>query len=226
MLLVRGAPGPLGGEVEARVREGVLVQAALLARPRSEARATQGQDVHLIGAGNSAGQAAMFFANHARTVTLVVRGDSLEKNMSHYLINQVRTKDNIKVALQSEVRGLYGDDHLTAIDIHDRAGGAVRNETCGGLFVFIGADAETSWLPPEIARDKNGYVLTGADAADTGLWTPDRDPYLLETSVPGVFAAGDVRFSPVKRVAAAVGEGSMAIAFVHQYLKEAVAGRT
>ncbi|HET7714070.1 MAG TPA: FAD-dependent oxidoreductase [Bauldia sp.] len=192
---------------------------------RSEATATQGLDVHLIGAGNSAGQAAMFFANHARTVTMIVRGDSLEKSMSRYLINQVRSKDNIKVALQSEVKGLHGDDHLTAIDIHDRAGGTVRRETCGGLFVFIGADAETSWLPPEIVRDARGYVLTGADLMKTGLWPGERDPYLLETSMPGAFACGDVRFSPVKRVAAAVGEGSMAIAFVHQYLKELSGGR-
>jgi thioredoxin reductase (NADPH) len=192
---------------------------------RSEAGGTQGQDVHLIGAGNSAGQAAMFFANHARTVTLIVRGDSLEKSMSQYLVNQVRSKDNIKVALNSEVKGLHGDDHLTAVDIHDRAADARRTEGCGGLFVFIGADAETSWLPPEIVRDQRGYVLTGTDLAKTGLWTRERDPYLLETSVPGIFAAGDVRFSPVKRVAAAVGEGSMAIAFIHQYLKEAAAGR-
>jgi thioredoxin reductase (NADPH) len=191
---------------------------------RSEAGASQGQDVHLIGAGNSAGQAAMFFANHARTVTLIVRGDSLEKSMSQYLINQIRSKDNINVALHSEVKGLHGDDHLTAIDIHGRDG-TVRHETCGGLFVFIGADAETAWLPAEIARDMKGYVLTGADAMKTGLWPGDRDPYLLETTVPGIFACGDVRQSPVKRVAAAVGEGSMSIAFVHQFLKE-LAGRT
>jgi thioredoxin reductase (NADPH) len=162
----------------------------------------------------------MFFANHARTVTLIVRGDSLEKSMSQYLVNQVRSKPNIKVALNSEVKGLHGEDHLTAIDIHDRAADAVRSEDCGGLFVFIGADAETGWLPPEIVRDQRGYVLTGTDLMKTGLWPAERDPYLLETSVPGIFAAGDVRFSPVKRVAAAVGEGSMAIAFVHQYLKE------
>lgn len=192
---------------------------------RSEAGGTQGKDVHLIGAGNSAGQAAMFFANHARTVTIVCRGDSLERSMSHYLINQIRGKDNIKVALQCQVKGLHGDDHLTEIDIHDRAGGVVRNETCGGLFVFIGADAETAWLPVEIARDAKGYVLTGADARNTGLWPGERDPYLLETTVPGIFACGDVRQSPVKRVAAAVGEGSMSIAFVHQFLKELAAGR-
>ncbi|MEP6609446.1 MAG: FAD-dependent oxidoreductase [Burkholderiaceae bacterium] len=186
---------------------------------RSEAGSTQGLDVHLIGAGNSAGQAALFFANHARTVTLVVRGTDLEKTMSHYLIEQVRSKPNIQVQLQSEVQAVYGDDHLTAIDILDRASATVRRADCGGLFVFIGADAETDWLPAEIARDSRGYVLTGIDAVNSGGRLRDRDPYLLETSVPGIFACGDVRFSPVKRVASAVGEGSMAIAFVHQYLR-------
>ena len=187
---------------------------------RSEAALMQGLDIHLIGAGNSAGQAAMFFANHARTVTLLVRGDSLDKSMSRYLIEQVRGKPNIKVALGCEIQGVHGDDYLTAIDIIDRAGNTVRREACAGLFVFIGADAETEWLPPEVARDKRGFVLTGADLLRSGRWSQDRDPYLLETSVPGFFACGDVRFSRVKRVASAVGEGSMAIAFVHEYLQE------
>jgi thioredoxin reductase (NADPH) len=186
---------------------------------RSEAGGTQGLDVHLIGAGNSAGQAAMFFANHAGNVTLVVRGASLEKSMSQYLIEQIRSKSNIRVALHSEVQAIHGDDHLTAIDLIDRSSSRIRREECGGLFVFIGADAETGWLPAEIARDERGYVLTGADLVKAGLWSESRDPYLLETSVPGIFACGDVRLSPVKRVASAVGEGSMAIAFVHQYLQ-------
>ena len=185
---------------------------------RSEASTTQGLDIHLIGAGNSAGQAAMFFANHARTVTLLVRGDALEKSMSQYLIEQVRSKSNIKVALNCEVACTYGDGHLGAVDIADRVAGTTRREESAGLFVFIGADAETDWLPAEVARDGRGYVLTGEDLRRAGKWSETRDPYLLETSVPGVFACGDVRFSPVKRVAAAVGEGSMAIAFVHQYL--------
>src|SRR5277367_4129009 len=188
---------------------------------RSEASIAQGLDVHLIGAGNSAGQAAMFFANHARTVTLVVRADALEKSMSQYLIDQIRTKSNIRVALRSEVEGVHGDTHLAAIDILDRSSGEVRREDSGGLFVFIGADAETGWLPAEIARDPRGYILTGADVVKAGRWKESRDPYLVETSVPGVFACGDVRFSPVKRVASAVGEGSIAIAFVHEYLTSA-----
>ena len=114
---------------------------------------------------------------------------------------------------------MHGDDHLTAIDVVDRASGDVQRRTCGGLFVFIGADAQTEWLPAEVARDAHGYVLTGVDVVKAGRWSGLRDPYLLETSVPGIFACGDVRSSPVKRVASAVGEGSMAIAFVHQYLQ-------
>jgi thioredoxin reductase (NADPH) len=187
---------------------------------RSEASGTHGLDVHLIGAGNSAGQAALYFANHARTVTLVVRGDSLEKSMSHYLIGQLRGKSNVEAQLRSQVVGAYGDTHLDAIDIRDDESGTVRRQDCGGLFVFIGADAETEWLPADIARDARGYVLTGEDVVKAGRWSHDRDPYLLESSVPGVFACGDVRLSPVKRVASAVGEGSMAIAFVHKYLQE------
>jgi thioredoxin reductase (NADPH) len=186
---------------------------------RSEASSTQGLDIHLIGAGNSAGQAALFFANHARSVTLLVRGDNLERGMSRYLVDQVRSKLNICVELDSEVSAVQGSDHLATIDIVHRPSGTTRRVESGGLFVFIGADAETGWLPGEIARDARGYVLTGADTVKAGRWGHDRDPYLLETSVPGIFACGDVRFSPVKRVASAVGEGSMAIAFVHQYLR-------
>jgi thioredoxin reductase (NADPH) len=161
----------------------------------------------------------MFFTNHARSVTLLVRGESLAKSMSQYLIDQIGSKSNIRANLQSELHAIHGEDHLTAIDIVSRNDGSIRREECGGLFVFIGADAETRWLPEAIARDARGYVLTGTDVVKAGRWSEDRDPYLLETNVPGVFASGDVRLSPVKRVASAVGEGSMAIAFVHQYLQ-------
>ncbi|MGD8616903.1 MAG: FAD-dependent oxidoreductase [Gammaproteobacteria bacterium] len=188
---------------------------------RSEASATHGLDVHLIGGGNSAGQAALYFANHARTVTLVVRGDSLEKSMSRYLIEQLRRKSNAAVQLRSEVVAAHGSTNLTAIDIRNNASAEVRRHDCGGLFLFIGADAETGWLPEEIARDARGYVLTGDDVVKAGRWSLSRDPYLLESSVPGVFACGDVRVSPVKRVASAVGEGSMAIAFIQKYLQQA-----
>lgn len=192
---------------------------------RSEASGTHGLDVYLIGGGNSAGQAALFFASHARQVTLVVRGDSLEKSMSRYLIDQIRAKANIAVRTRSEVVGAFGDTHLTEIDVLDVTTSTVERVPCGGLFVFIGADAQTDWLPPEIARDARGYVLTGDDVVKAGRWHHTRDPYLLESSVPGVFACGDVRLSPVKRVASAVGEGSMSIAFAHQYLREDAARR-
>jgi thioredoxin reductase (NADPH) len=188
---------------------------------RSEASNTHGLDIHIIGAGNSAGQAAMFFSTHARSVTILYRGDTLEKSMSRYLVDQMATKKNIDVHFRTEVTAAYGDGALEAIDVHNSNTGETSRLESGGLFIFIGADAETSWLPPEIALDQRGFVLTGPDARAAGGWQLDRDPYLLETSVPGMFACGDVRFSPVKRVAAAVGEGSMAIAFVHQYLRDA-----
>jgi len=191
---------------------------------RSEAGATNGLDLHLIGAGNSAGQAALNFANHARSVTLLVRGTSLESSMSHYLIDQMRTKSNITVRLGVEVTAAHGETQLSAIDIQG-ADGAVGREGSQGVFVFIGADADTAWLPEAVARDGRGYVLTGDDVVRAGRWSQPRDPYLLETSIPGVFACGDVRLSPVKRVASAVGEGSMAIAFVHQFLQHADAQR-
>jgi thioredoxin reductase (NADPH) len=188
---------------------------------RSEAPATHGLDVHIIGAGNSAGQAAMFFSNHARSVTIMCRGDGLERSMSRYLVDQIASRPNIEVLRRSEVAAAHGGASLEAIDVRNSETGETTRLESGGLFILIGADAETSWLPPEIALDDRGFVLTGPEAAAADGWSRDRDPYLLETSVPGIFACGDVRSSPVKRVAAAVGEGSMAIAFVHQYLKEA-----
>jgi thioredoxin reductase (NADPH) len=187
---------------------------------RSEAANVHGQDIHIVGAGNSAGQAALFFSTHARTVTILCRGDTLEKSMSRYLVNQLPTRSNIRTLYRTEVMAAHGDRSLEALEVRDTASGETTRLDSGGLFIFIGADAVTGWLPPEIALDRRGYVLTGSDVRDAGRWELDRDPYLLKTSVAGVFACGDVRFGPVKRVAAAVGEGSMAIAFVHQYLKE------
>jgi thioredoxin reductase (NADPH) len=185
---------------------------------RGEVAATHGLDVHLVGAGNSAGQAALNCANHARQVTLIVRGGSLDKTMSRYLIEKLQGRTNVHLRLRSEVHAVHGEANLTAIDLCDTRTNEVERQDCGGLFIFIGADAETGWLPAEIARDARGYVLTGEDLKKAARWSQPRDPYLLETSVPGVFACGDVRLSPVKRVAAAVGEGSMAIALVRQYL--------
>ena len=190
---------------------------------RTEAPATHGLDVHIIGAGNSAGQAAMFFSNHARSVTILCRGDGVEKSMSRYLVDQIATRPNIHVLRRTEIVAVHGGTSLEAIDVRSSESGETTRLESGGLFILIGADAETGWLPPEIALDGHGYVLTGPEAASADGWPGDRDPYLLETTVPGIFACGDVRSSPVKRVAAAVGEGSMAIAFVHQYLKQAEA---
>jgi thioredoxin reductase (NADPH) len=183
---------------------------------RSEASNVHGLDIHIVGAGNSAGQAAMLFSTHARSVTLLCRGESIEKSMSRYLIDQIATRSNVHAEFRTEVVAVHGEESLEALDVRNNETGETKRLESGGLFIFIGADAETGWLPSEIAIDRGGYVLTGPDVPE---WELDRDPYLLETSVPGVFACGDVRFSPVKRVAAAVGEGSMAIAFVHQYLR-------
>jgi thioredoxin reductase (NADPH) len=183
---------------------------------RSEAPNVHGLDVHIIGAGNSAGQAALFFSRHARRVTILCRGSGLEKSMSHYLIEQLARPVNIDVRFDSEVVAAHGESALESIDIHNRRTGETTTVPSAGVYIFIGADAETSWLPPEIALDERGFVRTGPDVTSELA----RDPYLLETSVPGIFACGDVRSGPVKRVAAAVGEGSMAIAFVHQYLRE------
>ena len=186
---------------------------------RSDAGLAQGSDVYLIGAGNSAGQAAIFFSNHARSVTLLVRGESLAATMSHYLIEQIATKANIRVETRSEVVAVHGDERLEEIEVIDRRAGTTSRRAATVLFVLIGAEAATDWLPPAIARDGHGFILTGADAMQQGQWTADREPIALETSAPGIFAVGDIRSGSVKRVAAAVGEGGMAIAFVHQYLQ-------
>jgi thioredoxin reductase (NADPH) len=195
---------------------------------RSEAPNTHGLDVHIVGAGNSAGQAALFFSTHARSVTILCRGDGLAKGMSRYLIDQIAVRPNIRTRTHCEVVAAHGETSLESLDILNSATGETRCFDSGGLFIFIGADAQTDWLPPEIELDERGFVETGPDVHRD--WELERDPYLLETSVPGVFACGDVRSGPVKRVAAAVGEGSMSIAFVHQYLRETetelAAGRT
>ncbi|AKS35210.1 FAD-dependent oxidoreductase [Mycolicibacterium goodii] len=186
---------------------------------RSDAGLAQGNDVYLVGAGNSAGQAAIFFSNHARSVTLLARGDTLAESMSAYLVEQIATKANIRVQTRSEVVAVHGDDRLTAIDVADRRTGSTTRHHTGVLFVLIGAEAATDWLPADIARDEHGFVLTGPDAMKAGPWTGEREPLVLETSAPGVFAIGDIRSGSVKRVAASVGEGGVAIALVHRYLQ-------
>src|SRR6478736_6474895 len=186
---------------------------------RSDAGLAQGNDVYLIGAGNSAGQAAIFFSNHARSVTLLVRGESLAASMSHYLIEQIATKANIRVETRSEVVAVHGHDQLEAIEVIDRRAGTTSRRDAKALFVLIGAEAATDWLPSQIARDEHGFVLTGTDAMKAGPWKADREPFALETSTPGIFAVGDIRSGSVKRVASSVGEGGVAIALMHRYLQ-------
>ncbi len=190
---------------------------------QTEALGCAGQRVFLVGGGNSAGQAAMFFANYASHVTLLVRGASLVDSMSHYLIEQLASKGNIEVCTRCRIVAVEGEHRLEAIVVEDRRTGEMSTLPAFAVFAFIGADAQCEWLPQAIIRDEKGFVCTGRDvmdlvASNEGEWPLERDPFLLETSVPGVFAAGDVRHGSVKRVASGVGEGSMAIAFIHQYL--------
>jgi thioredoxin reductase (NADPH) len=182
---------------------------------RTEALGTRGKDIFLIGGGNSAGQAAMFFANYARSVTLLVRGTDLAKSMSYYLIEQLRSKSNITVETQTTVIAVGGGAHIESLVTRNEATSEIKQRPADGLFVFIGADADTSWLPESVQRDARGYIRTGHDIVD---WPHARRAYALETSLPGIFAAGDVRSNSVKRVASGVGEGSMVIAFIHEYL--------
>ncbi len=174
--------------------------------------------VAVVGAGNSAGQAAVFMSDHARRVLLVVRGDDLRKTMSSYLAQRIEHSDKITVILNAEICSLEGQDALESATIVDRKTGRSIREELSGIFVMIGAVPHTSWLPDAIERDEKGFILTGPALVQKGLWKLNRPPLFLETSCPGVFAVGDARANSVKRVASAVGEGSMSVAFVHEYL--------
>jgi thioredoxin reductase (NADPH) len=189
----------------------------------TEASTCAEREVYVVGGGNSAGQAAVFLARHARRVTLLVRADGLERSMSYYLIRQIRETPNIEVRVGTQVVGAAGGEHLERLSLCDIAAGTVEEVPASFLFVFIGAAPCTDWLDGLIARDPDGFLLTGADLLVGGkrptAWPLDRDPYHLEGSVPGIFAAGDVRANSVKRVASAVGEGAMAIQLVHRYLE-------
>ncbi len=186
----------------------------------NEATMCQGSEVIVVGGGNSAGQAAVFLAGQARKVYLLIRGDDLSKNMSSYLARRIMQTPNIEVLLNTEVKQMSGDGHLTAVKIVNTKIGEERTLETPGLFSFIGAVPRTDWLPAEVERDDKQFVRTGPGLAQSPHWTARRQPFLLETSRPGVFAAGDVRAGSVKRVASAVGEGSMAVQFVHECLKE------
>jgi thioredoxin reductase (NADPH) len=204
------APG-----IERLTGVGVYYGAALV-----EARSCQDEEVFIVGGANSAGQAAMHFSQYARQVTMLVRGESLEASMSKYLIDQIAGTSNIKVETRSQVIEAMGESRLEGLRLQCR--GEEQTVPATGLFIFIGAAPTTSWLPEEIMRDPHGFVLSGSDLRVDGKlprrWKEERDPFLLESSMPGVFVAGDVRHGSVKRVASAVGEGSIAVQFMHQYL--------
>jgi thioredoxin reductase (NADPH) len=185
----------------------------------TEARSCAGQHVVIVGGANSAGQAAVYFSGYAGKVTILVRAESLAKSMSHYLIEQLAALPNVEIKTRTSPIAAEGDTRLRKIRTRG-ADGAEETEDVDACFVFIGASPRTDWLEGVVARDERGFVLAGADVRDAG-WPLKRDPYVLETSVPGVFVAGDVRARSIKRVASAVGEGSMAVSLIHEYLASA-----
>jgi thioredoxin reductase (NADPH) len=185
----------------------------------TEAATCKDEDVFIVGGANSAGQAAMYFARYARQVIMLVRGKTLSATMSRYLIDQIQKTPSIHVEYCTQVREAFGEEHLEALSLYCEASGATERVPATALFIFIGAEPKTSWLGDTVSRDDRGYVLTGAQIPrELSTRNFDRPPMLLEASVPGVFAVGDVRHGSVKRVASSVGEGSIAVQFVHQYL--------
>jgi thioredoxin reductase (NADPH) len=203
-----------------RLREaGVYYGAAM-----TEAQLCAGEDVYLVGGANSAGQAAVYFAQFARSVTILVRSNSLQKGMSQYLIDQIQQIENIHVETQSEVVEVHGEDHLESITILNSETGETKTVPTTALFIFIGAVPCTAWLRGKLPMDDRGYLLTGTllpkDGNGPKGWKEERDPFIFESIVPGVFAAGDTRHSSIKRVASAVGEGSITVQMVHQYLSK------
>jgi thioredoxin reductase (NADPH) len=203
--------------------EGVSIH---YAATEAEAQRCEGEEVAVVGGGNSAGQAALFLAGRTRRVYLLIRGDDLGKGMSRYLVDRVGDAENVELLANTEIRELLGEDRLDGVVVEDTRSGTRRTLGARALFVFIGAEANTGWLQGAVELDERGFVLTGREldgsALDEDAWQGlSREPFLLETSMPGVFAAGDVRSGSVKRCASAVGEGSMAVMLVHQYLAEA-----
>jgi thioredoxin reductase (NADPH) len=191
----------------------------------TEAITCGGQEVYIVGGANSAGQAAVYLADHARQVTMLVRGESLEDSMSQYLIDEIEAIPNIAVRCRKSVVAVGGKSDLDQITIQDMDTGEQETVPSNVLFIFIGALPLTDWVAGVVERDDDGFILAGPDVRRQGRlpasWTLNREPYWLESSVPGIFVAGDVRHRSVKRVASAVGEGAMAVTFIHQYLAEA-----
>lgn len=190
----------------------------------TEALSCKGETVYVVGAANSAGQAAMNFARYAERVVMLVRGDSLSRTMSQYLIDQIQRTPNIQLWTQASVAEVHGDKHLEEISVLCSDTDKIERVPASAMFIFIGAMPRTDWLADVVERDDHGFILTGLDLLWDGArpkgWTPDRDPFLLETNIPGLFAVGDVRHGSVKRVASGVGEGSVAVQFIHQYLSK------
>ncbi len=189
----------------------------------TEASSCRDEDIYIVGGANSAGQAAVHFSEVARSVRMIVRGDSLSKSMSHYLVERIKTIPNISVIPNSEVVAVDGEERLSTISVRHHDTGTTEQLPAAALFIFIGAEPHTDWLEGIVMRDANGFLATGANVLKNGKrpvgWNMDRDPYLLETSIPGVFAVGDVRDSAVRRVANSVGEGSIVLFFVRQYMR-------
>jgi thioredoxin reductase (NADPH) len=188
----------------------------------TEGESCRGEDVYVVGGANSAGQAAMYFSKFARRVVMLVRGSSVSATMSKYLIDQLQATENVFVETHSEVVEVHGAERLEAISVRCADSGETQRAPASSLFIFIGAAPKTDWLAGVLERDNRGFILSGADLARDGKlpkgWRLERDPWLLETSIPGIFVAGDVRHGSVKRVASSVGEGSIAVQFIHQYL--------
>jgi thioredoxin reductase (NADPH) len=191
---------------------------------QTEAFSCKDEDVYIVGGANSAGQAAMFFSIQARRVVMLCRGDDLRKSMSEYLVSQIEDRENIEVRLNTNVVAVEGEEHLESISIKNSETGETETAPVSSLFIFIGAAPKTDWLNGVVERDERGFILSGPDLSRNGKrpkgWALDRDPFLLETNVPGVFVAGDVRYGSIKRCASAVGEGSIAVQFVHQYMRK------
>jgi thioredoxin reductase (NADPH) len=191
---------------------------------QTEAFSCKDEDVYIVGGANSAGQAAMFFSNQARRVVMLCRGDDLRKSMSEYLVTQIEDRENIEVHLNTNVVAVEGEEHLESISMKNSETGEAETAPVSALFIFIGAAPKTDWLNGVVERDERGFILSGPDLSRNGKrpkgWALDRDPFLLETNVPGVFVAGDVRYGSIKRCASAVGEGSIAVQFVHQYMRK------